>query len=354
MKYSILSLFVLISLQGIGQIGLGFYDLPYWGETYFRKNLIQVSETQIPASVYDSTETELYWDFSQLSGETFPDTAYYFWVEGTPAAFDFPDANMVDYNPEVEGGAYQYFIKDETGFYLSGQSSSMSTQMGDFEIKAEFRPAVPLIQVPARLGDEVSESSRASVDLLTFGKVLITTNSKYVINGYGTVKIPGGEEQEVLRIKRETENEAIVSVQFGPQEIKDTTLTYETSYAFYASGYGDAIAQVTISTEENLGLEQYSFAYKDKRVKSSLQETSTASNMSVFVFQEHKQLLVKDENLKNGGLVEIVNLNGQTLKQTKALNEVVQIGIETLSPGIYIVKSTNSDILITTKTIAIK
>lgn len=345
--------FVLVTVQSFGQIGLGFYDLPYWGDTYYRHVVPFVSSSQIPQSVYDSTGLEQYWDFTAFGTESEPDTARYLWVEGTPAAFDFPDANMVDYDPEASNGAYQYFIKDETGLYFSGQSGGFDTEQGTFNIKAEFRPAVPVIQVPARFGDVVSETSRASVDLFTIGNVKLTTKTNYIINGFGTVKTPTEEEYEVLRIKRETESEVIFSIQLGENKIEDTTITKETTWEFYASGYGDAIVNVAKTRDEMVGLDQYSMYYKDERVKSSLEETITVENMSLIHLANYNKLIVKDADLVNGGTIDIYNLNGQLVLSVAASQQVSTIETTAFVKGIYIVKTEGTNGSIETKTISI-
>jgi hypothetical protein len=345
--------FICLSAQSFGQIGLSYYDLPYRGETYYRHLVPMISSAQIPQSVYDSTGLEQYWDFSSFSTESEPDTALYLWVEGTPGAFDFPDANMVDYNPDAENGAYQYFIKNETGLYFSGQSGGLNTPQGNFDIRAEFRPAVPIMKVPARFGDAVSETSRASVDLFTFGNVKLTTNTSYVINGFGTVKTPTGEEYEVLRIKRETVSEVIFSIQLGPNKIEDTTTTQETTWEFYTNGYGDAIVNITRSFDEMVGLDQYSMYYKDERIKSSMNEQLLVKNMSLFHLANYNQLIVKDPDLENGGVIEIFNLNGQLISTTQATSQVNNIETAAFTKGVYIVKTTGAKGKVETKTISI-
>ncbi|MFY0673935.1 MAG: T9SS type A sorting domain-containing protein [Bacteroidia bacterium] len=348
-----LFLFICLSLQGFGQIGLGFYDLPYWGDTYYRHTVPVVSSVQIPQSVYDSTGFSQYWDLTVFGTESLADTAQYLWVEGTPAAFDFPDANMVDYNPEASNGAYQYFIKNETGFYFSGQSGGFETEQGIFDIKAEFRPAVPVVKVPAKFGDVVSETSRAAVDLFTIGNVKLTTKTDYWINGFGTVKTPVGEEFEVLRIKRRTKSEVIFSIQLGENKIEDTTINEETSWEFFASGYGDPIASITKTKDEIVGLDQYSMFYKDKRIKSSLNEISVVNNMSLIHLSNYNRLIINDPDLKNGGLIEVYNLNGQLISSLKACSQSNTIETSYFAKGVYFVKTEGQKGQIETKTISI-
>ncbi len=353
MRIFTLSVFIALTINSFGQIGLGFYDLPYWGDTYYRNVIPNISSAMIPKNVSDSSDSELYWDLSGIGGDLQTDTANYFWVEGTPAAFDFPDANMADYNPNANNGQYQYFIKNETGFYFSGQSGGFATQQGTFDIKAEFRPAVPIIKVPARLGDQASETSRSSVDLLTFGNVKLTTKTHYIINGFGTVKIPGGEEFEVLRIERETESEVIFSIKFGEMTIEDTTLTTETAWEFYTSGYGDAIAKVTKTFDEQVGLDQYAFSYKKDRVKSSINEAQNVKNMSLIYLNNYEKIIVNDADLANGGLVKVIDLNGREIRKINASSSTISVNSSDLNGGVYVISTTGKNGISESKTLVI-
>ena len=333
------------------QVSLSYYDLPSRGHTYYQKVITSLPSRFIPETVYDSTDKEHYWDLTGVEGNLSTDTLHYYWIEGTSAKFDFPDANMVDMNPEGDNAA-TYFVKNETGFYFSGQDGSFGTEMGDFNIKAEFRPAVPILKVPAKLGDRVNETSRSSVDLLTLGKVNLTTNTDYEINGYGTIKIPGNEEFEVLRVKRVTETIAMVSVVVLGQEINDTTTTIETAYEFYAKGYGDAIAKVVVAFDENLGLEQYSFTYKDRRDISGTSPSHTPGSIFAVHLSQQGQLLIKAPEMASGNF-KLVSMNGRVCQEWKCTGETNLISTRGLEPGIYILRAENKEGTINTRRILI-
>lgn len=342
MKWLFACCSLLISSLSIAQVSLGYYDLPSRGHTYYQKNISPISGSSIPASVYDSTDQEHFWDFTEMDGRILDDTMHYFWVEGTSAAFDFPDANMADI--DLNGGnEISYFIKNQTGLYFSGQSGAFGTDLGDFDIKAEFRPAVPILKIPARLGDVVDETSRASVSILTLGKVNLTTFSHYEINGYGTVKIPGGEEFLAMRVKRVNKTVIEFSIELIPgQPISDTTTTTETTYEFYTPGYGDAVAKVTVVFDENLGLDQYSFDYKNRRDVSSIETLQQADEPVVKYLPESKTLQIQSA-LMEGGVYELVSVKGQSVGVWKNVSAVQQLSTQTLEAGPYVLKSTTAE-----------
>ena len=331
---------------------MGYYDLPSRGHTYFQKNISPISGSSIPESVYDSTDKEHFWDFSTMDGRVLNDTMHYYWVEGTSAAFDFPDANMADI--DLNGGnEISYFIKNETGLYFSGQSGAFGTELGNFDIKAEFRPAVPILKVPARIGDVVDETSRAKVSILTIGNVNLTTYSHYEINGYGTVKIPGDEEFLAMRVKRVNKTVIEFSIELIPgQPISDTTTTIETTYEFYTPGYGDAVAKVTVVFDENLGLDQYSFDYKDRREVSSI-ETVLDADVPVAKYLPLSKVLQVQSPIMEGGSYELISVKGQSVGVWKNVSATMHLNIQTLDAGPYVLKSTTAKGLQSTQQIII-
>lgn len=352
MKWLFACFSVLLSSLGIAQVSFGYYDLPSRGQAYHQKVIASFPGSTIPASVFDTTKQEHYWDLSEIKGVTSDDTLFFHWVEGTPAAFDFPDANMVDVNP-AGGNEASYFIKNETGLYFSGQSGGLNTQIGNLNLKAEFRPAVPVLKVPALQGDVVEEVSRASVDILTFGKVNLTTTTRYEINGSGTVKLPSGEEFLTMRVKRLSITVIEFNIALPGQELSDTTTTTETTYEFYTPGYGDAVANIAITFDENLGLEQYSFQYKNRREVSSVNTVSTEAPTLQVLHLAEKQLVLLRAPQMIGGMYELMAANGKVVKTWKGSSDTEQLPTQTLSRGIYVLKATNTQGLSTTHKIVV-
>src|SRR5258707_11928047 len=61
------------------------------------------------------------WDYSSWT-YTRVDTTGFISATGTPYAGLFPSSNLASYNPS--GSAWEYFISDNTGFYINGDVSS--------------------------------------------------------------------------------------------------------------------------------------------------------------------------------------------------------------------------------------
>lgn len=355
MKRILLCSLLFVSTLASAQITITHYDLPYRGETYYRLTATSFSSNQVPSTVYDSTGAAMYWDLSGINVPTDTDTMNYYWVEGTPAAFDFPDANMVDYDLD-NPTSYTYYIKNETGLYLSGNSGSFSTGgMGDFDIKAEFRPAVPIIQTPASYGDVVDAISRSSVDLSVLGNLKITTHTRYYINGFGTLKIPSGEEHEVLRFRRINKSVIIIAINIGPTQITDTTTNITESYEFYGKKYGDMLAQFTITHDENLGLDQYGFSYKDQMTRSGISgQTSSKASLSASYIPESGCIMVEDPMMENGGSIYLYNTSGALLYASHKGGSQQFISAQSLPNGLYLIMAKSIDGGSETKTIVIQ
>jgi hypothetical protein len=345
----------LVSFLATAQITLTHYDLPYRGETYYRHVATGFSSSEVPSGVYDSTGSAMYWDLSGIDAPTELDTLRYLWVEGTPDVFDFPDANMVDYDIE-NPNSYTYFIRNESGLYLSGNSGSFSAgTMGDFNIKAEFRPAVPIIKTPATYGDVVEAVSRSSVDISVLGNVKVTTHTRYYINGYGTVKIPGGEEHETLRLKRISKSVAIITISIGPTEIIDTSTTFITAYEFYGKKYGDMLAQFTISRDESLGLDQFGFLFKDQMARSGIEgQTTKPAKFSTRYLPENGTILVDNPLLEDGGSIYLYNTSGELVHAHHRSGASQSIPVGTLTDGLYLIMCNPINGIPETKTIVIQ
>ena len=336
---------LLLSFVGYSQIELDYFDLPRRGHTYIKNVVPSLPASAIPADVLDSSDKkEFAWDLTEITNEAEMDTINYYWVEGTSAVFDFPDANMVDYDLEAEAPEnYNYFIKKEEGFWLSGTSGGFETELGTFDIKAEFRPAVPIVMVPAMLGDEVSETSRATVSVATFGEARLTTFTDYEINGFGTLKIPGDDEtHEVLRIKRVTKSDIDIEIDIFGQKIDTVTTTKETAYEFYRKNYGDYLASITFSSDGGLGEGQWSFDYKASRVVSNVISGNQEVELGLINLPSANALILISKPMI-GGQYSIVNLEGKTIKSWIAQNEKELFNSSALAPGVYVIQAVDTN-----------
>lgn len=334
---------ILMASLGYSQITLDYYDLPERGHSYYRNVVPSLPKSAIPSSVLDSTAQEFEWDLTAITNRSETDTLNYYWVEGTSAVFDFPDANMVDFDLEAENPpAHTYFIKKEEGFWLSGTSGGFETELGTFDLKAEFRPAVPILKVPVMISEEVSATSRATVDIATFGNVRLTTKTHYVVNGFGTLKLPGDNETyEVLRIKRTTDSEIEIDLEIFGQKIDTTTLTKEIAYEFYAQNYGDYIASINAASDDGGEVDSWSFTYKNSRNISSISNREPGVGFNLIYLQPVNTLILSSEKMI-GGNYTLLNLEGKIISTRTALKEKEVFDTSSLKPGYYLVKAMDS------------
>lgn len=344
MKAVFIVLALFTCLAGFSQIELDYYDLPKRGESYLRNSVFTLPSSAIPESVLDESKQEFEWDLSEITNEYEVDTTHFYWIEGTSGVFDFPDANMVDFDINAdEPASFNYFIKKPDGFWLSGTSGGFETDLGTFDIKAEFRPAVPIMKVPANVGDEVSETSRATVSVATFGNVRLTTITDYKINGFGTLKIPGDDETyEVLRVKRVTDNEVEIDIDIFGQKIDTVTKTQETAYEFYTKKYGDNLASVSVTEGEEAGVEQWSFGYKKSRVVSSIPNQKQGFGLGIIQLPSANALILISESMV-GGKYNLVDMEGKLVKSWTAHTTKELVNTSQLQPGVYLVRATNTN-----------
>lgn len=341
MKKPLLILLALCPFLLPAQITLVQWDLPSRGETYIQAIQSDIPAAMLPSNIWDSTGTEESWDFSSFNYPLEYDTFTYTWTEGTPAALDFPDANMVTIDT-AEGDGYAYFTKNVNGFWFSGQSSAFDSPMGgEVDLNMEFRPAIPIIETPATLGDEVIETSRAKMDLFTFGEVRVKVQTNYSIDAYGMLKLPGGEEEEVLKINRKSNSEVITEFEiFGEKQI-DTTYEESTTIEFYASGYGDVLLSIDTFYNFRTGGMEAEISYRESVSYSSLDDPATI-NMVMYPNPATDQLSI-DLSAGLEGQLSIVDLSGREVYNTSFNKNHLELNIASLKRGAYLLRITSGD-----------
>lgn len=335
MRKIILSVALLFPLISFGQIELLEWDLPMRGETYSQFRYSNIDKEDLPSDLFvsNTTSAQVY-DFSQFdNGEKTSET--YNWVEGSDFEFDFPDANMMTY--DETDNSYTYFIKKPTGFYISGTAGDFETPMGNMKQALELRPALPVIQVPAKIGDEVQSESRTSFDLLTIGKVSMKISTDYKVDGYGTLKLPGGEELEVLKISRLLTTETIFDINFQGQSMSDTVVEVTGSIELYTKKYGDYVAKV--DTINFNGLVTSVVTLKGGKTISSVQSTNDVE-LDLFPNPAQSHIMLQ---LSEQGSISIKTIDGKTVYYNALANNNQKIVIAHLPKGVYVVQFLSAD-----------
>ncbi len=139
------------------------------------------------------------WDFSGIEIIYNPVIENYMSPAATPYATDFPQATVA-YESKQAVGTFVYYKGTGTNLERLGEASVM--------MKIRYLPPPVLYTYPFTFGTSVTGYYE---DTATVGALELTRTLDYSANGdaYGTLRLPTGDHQDVLRIKIEStlENE---------------------------------------------------------------------------------------------------------------------------------------------------
>ena len=136
------------------------------------------------------------WNFSNLRNLKL-DTSACIATSGTPYSSAFPNSNVASHHLADE--SYSYYTNDATGFYINGFGFQGAT--------ITYDPMLLFVPVPLMYGSGYNNTSRNQIDTTivdstgtTDIRIVIVYVSEYNAKGTGTLTIPSGTYQNVLRL----------------------------------------------------------------------------------------------------------------------------------------------------------
>lgn len=304
MKYMLLAYFASLSLTVAGQITVTNATFPAIGDTL--RTAVDL-EPDLPTGITSPGGPQM-WDFSNLKKSDTNQTVYRAAAAGNQSA-KFPGADMVVIGAQSE----TYFKKSASKLEALGYAGADPAGFG-LDVTAKFSPNVALRRAPMNFFDinqsvtdlTVPFSTEALPDSLLGGipgvgaidsmRVRINYNRLDAVDGYGTLRIPGGD-YPVLREKRTeyTTTKLDVKVPFlGWVDVAtllggggggggllgflgvDTTITYH----FFSGTEKETIAVVTA---DNANSTVTRVTFKDNTT-SAVKDTDAPGNASVNAF----------------------------------------------------------------------
>ncbi len=297
------------------------------------------------------------WDFTSLNATTRQVNAFRPAAEGSASA-NFPGAELVTIS---DVGAEVYFDVSATAFSILGISGS--GMGGGFPIETDFRYAPPLVESKAPLNffDIDQYQSNATISLPSSAipggildslgiptglfdsiRVRITIQRLEVVDGYGTLAIPGGT-YDVLRQKRTDYTTTGIDVHtfLGWVDVAtilgmdlfpaDTTIYFD----FLSNSAKEPIAVVTV---DSTGLVAAQVDYKDNGVIEAINPvTGETISISVSPNPVTNDATFELRNMLPGQYtLRIFDTNGQLVMVKQLSSDRETVSLQTLSEGMYL------------------
>lgn len=317
------------------------------------------------------------WDYSTLNPTTRQVTAFQPASEGTASA-DFPGAELVTIS---DVGAEVYFDVSATAFSVLGISGSGLG--GGFPIETDFRYSPPLVErkAPLNFFDIDQYQSNATISLPSSAipggildslgiptglfdsiRVRISVQRLEVVDGYGTLTIPGGT-YDVLRQKRTDYTTTGIDVHtiLGWVDVAtilgmdifpaDTTITFN----FLSNSAKEPIAVVTV---DSTGLAAAQVEYKDNGIIEAINPV-TGETISIFVSPNPvtNDATFELRNMLPGQyILRIFDTNGQRVLVRDLSSDREVVSLQPLSAGMYLynVVDTKGQVMGTGKLMKVK
>jgi len=300
------------------------------------------------------------WDFSTLNADTRQVDVFHPASDGSAAA-NFPGAELVVIG-DVAGETY--FDITPTAFSILGIGGA-GASIG-FPVQADLIYSPPLVvyEAPLNFFDNDSYTSNATISLPTSAipgaifdslgiptglfdsiRLRITVQSLRLVDGYGTLAIPGGT-YDVLRQKQTDYTTTGVDVHtfIGWVDIgtiigggglipPDTTITFN----FLSNTEKEPIAVVTVDSTQLIASQ---IDFKDNGIPNAVNHV-TIEPPSIAVFPNPASDIVTidiDHNLPGKYSFRLFDVNGQEVFDQDPTATLEEMSVQSLQPGLYIIQ----------------
>lgn len=298
------------------------------------------------------------WDYTSLNATTREVNAFRPAAEGSASA-NFPGAELVTIS---DVGAEVYFDVSATAFSILGISGGTGMG-GGFPVEADFRYSPPLVErrAPLNFFDINQSQSDATIALPSSAipggvldslgiptglfdsiRIRISVQRLEVVDGYGTLAIPGGT-YDVLRQKRTDYTTTGVDVHtfLGWVDVAtiigmdlfpaDTTIAFE----FLSNTAKEPIAVVTV---DSTGTNAVQVDYKDNGIIEAINPvTGATTSITVSPNPVTNEAIFSLINMLPGQYtLRVFDTNGQLIMVKPLSSERETVSMQSLSAGMYL------------------
>lgn len=294
---------------------------PAIGDVY----ISQPSITNVDAG---SGGANVVWDFSALAPDGDAQSITIVDPASTPYGANFPVANMAS----AENGYYGYFLATPTELSIVGiENAIFQYPFSDYQKQFVY----PCTYNTAFTDHVHGEWELNTVPTTRDGSVT------FLADGYGTLKLPAGTIENVLRIKYSQNYEDVFTVQ-------STSYTYEydfTSYIWYVPGNKNALLSISYDTTLLIGAPQITKLVRYYPGAVGINELQQIfASYSLFPQPAFTSASLEFNLSEPGSItISVLTVTGQFVKQWNAAvlsrgKHTEIIDVSDLSPGVYFVR----------------
>jgi hypothetical protein len=316
MKQLLLLLFILASISAFSQpVVTKLENFPIGWKLIFRN----CNTAGVNAGKKGVNQT---WDFSNLSLK--PDSTVEWMVDPstTPKGSDFPTANLVE---KYSNGQYVYVNKTTNNNYMVGYYN------GTTEIS--YPKPILFVQRPEHYNDSIQNTfidhfTSSGYDFKGTGSI------KIIADGYGTLKLPNGTYNNVLRLKI-TQQQTDTIVQSG-----FVTGSSTTTYIWCDDLHYSALLKIDSSSIGTSVVKNVQFLLDENM--SAIDNTKPAGFFSLTGFIYNQRLSVRAQLIAGKKYeVRLYDLEGKNLFNSSfsaKADDLYSFPVHNTNPGIYIIE----------------
>ncbi|MBI1183174.1 T9SS type A sorting domain-containing protein [bacterium] len=316
------------------QISLSSSDFPQKGDKFYT-NSILLPKNKVPYQIFNTSTTQFNYDLSSLK----PDT------KGSDY---MADPKTLSGGSSVKGADYGFAYSYGTAFFAnSGDSINMvalTPNMGlPVPITFQFDSVVNFMTAPLSFPAKMLDSTTSHVQVFPLYDIRAKMKSEYVVNGYGTIKIPGDTTFDVIRLRRVLTFYALAKQNITQQV--DTIIDSLVTWEFYTPGYANTVLRVGAKIVNNgTGIDTLAeFTFYDNSTVACPQEAVKCLSKVTL----HQNLLIATSPQPVS--LKVYSLTGKMELASSASSTNHQINMASLPAGYYFVVSSNGSQLSTTK-----
>lgn len=270
------------------------------------------------------------WNYSGLLNQ-YLDTVGFRSAVGTPYASSFPNSNLAAYDPA--SGAWTYVITNSSGLYFDGFNEPT---LGQFQLN----PPQLVAPVPFTFGDTRTSTSGFTIDTIYSGQYVrfeVSIQTEFEADGYGTVILPTGTFNNVLRVKSTDLSTNTVSI--GTNILGtiiytpiSTSQSQSTTFSHYQEGVSAAF--ILDIEADSLGATTNSSSYLLQSIILSAPETIADRTLTTYPNPAGNTLVI--QGAASARSVTVVGLDGKRVVLPVAVQgDDARIDVSNLADGLY-------------------